>query len=109
MTRNERQAAAEKRRNQLKDMFVGCYFTAKKDRGDRVEAWEKTEKFCNLVIFKEPQNATLIRSALQSAKEYIQSYNLRQNRRPVTGCPPFKRKTCVATSLAGVPNKERER
>lgn len=79
MTRNDRRAAAESRRSQLKDMFLKCYFSTKRETNDIVEAWDETEKYCNRIIFKEPQNATLIRDALQKAKEYIRSYNAKAN------------------------------
>lgn len=99
MTRSERQKQAEKRREYFKELFIKCYFGVKNRSGDIVDAWDKTERYCNLIISKEPQNAALIRSALQRAKEYIQSYNLKHISRPVVPCQGhiLKRHICNFT------------
>jgi len=101
MTRKERRAAAEDRRNQFKEMFIKCYFSTKREKRDVLAAWEEIDCYCHRIVSKEPQNAELIRSALCRAKEYIRSYNRNANSRPVTGCLLSGKRPVCATSLAG--------
>jgi hypothetical protein len=108
VTRSERREAAESRRNQFKDMFIKCFFSTKREKRDVIAAWDEIEIYCHRIVSKEPQNAELIRSALCRAKEYIRSYNLKANSRPVAGCLLSGKKPVCATSLAVALTQEEE-